>query len=164
MTPSRLPEAELEVLACLDRLGGATARVLREELSATRPLAHGSVMTLLKRLEQRGLVSHRKADTGKAFVFEPTDEARATYASVLERLRERIFDGDPVALMASLFETAPPDAGQIAELQALLDRLRDGEEDPRSAPSPPWTGSPPPGSRAGYPRPWRRRCSVCCSG
>ncbi len=129
MNPSRIPEAELEVLASLDRLGGATARQLRETMRSYRPMAHGSVMTLLKRLESRGLVGHRKASSGKAFLFHPTDEARSTYADVLERLRERIFDGDPVALMASLFDAAPPDADQIAELQALIDRLRtEGEE------------------------------------
>ena len=117
------------MLASLDRLGGATARQLRETMGSYRPMAHGSVMTLLKRLESRGLVGHRKASSGKAFLFHATEEARSTYADVLERLRERIFDGDPVALMATLFDAAPPDADQIAELQALLDRLRtEGEE------------------------------------
>lgn len=91
-------------------------------------MAHGSIMTLLKRLETRGLVEHRKAETGKAFIFSPTEKARATYAGVLQRLRERIFDDDPVAMMASLFETSPPDAEQISELQALLDTLRDQED------------------------------------
>ncbi len=117
------------MLACLDRLRGATARQLRESMSAYRPMAHGSVMTLLKRLEARGLVGHHKASSGKAFLFHPTAEARSTYADVLARLRERIFGGDPVALMASLFDDAPPDADQIVELQALVDRLRtEGEE------------------------------------
>ncbi len=117
------------MLACLDRLGGATARELRETMGSYRPMAHGSVMTLLKRLETRGLVGHRKASSGKAFVFHPTDEARRTYADVLGRLRERVFGGDAVALMASLFDAAPPDADQIVELQALIDRLRaEGEE------------------------------------
>ncbi len=129
MNALRIPEAELEVLACLDRLGGATARQLREAMGSYRPMAHGSVMTLLKRLEARGLVGHRKAASGKAFVFHPTEEARSTYAGVLERLRERIFGGDAVALMASLFDAAPPDADQIVELQALIDRLKvEGEE------------------------------------
>lgn len=118
------------MLACLDRLGAATARRLRETMGPYRPMAHGSVMTLLKRLEARGLVEHRKADSGKAFVFSPTEGARKTYTDVLERLRERIFGGNAVALMASLFEVAPPDAQQIVELQAMLDRLRAEDEDP----------------------------------
>ncbi len=116
------------MLASLDRLGGSTARQLRESMSASRPMAHGSIMTLLKRLETRGLVAHRKGDSGKAFIFSPTDKARATYSGVLQRLRERIFGDDPVAMMASLFETSPPDAAQLSELQELLDSLRDEDD------------------------------------
>jgi predicted transcriptional regulator len=128
MNSSKIPEAELEVLACLDRLGGATARELRETMGSYRPMAHGSVMTLLKRLEVRELVGHRKADRGKAFVFFPTERARATYAGLMQRLRQRIFADDPVALMASLFDGAPPDSEQIEELQSLLDELRQAGE------------------------------------
>lgn len=128
MTDARIPEAELEVLACLDRLGSATARELRETMQSYRPMAHGSMVTLVKRLEARGLVDRRKADTGKAFVFSTSAETRSTYSHILARLRERIFGGDSVALMASLFETAPPDARQLDELQRLLDRLRSDKE------------------------------------
>lgn len=130
MTSRRIPESELEVLASLDRLGTATARELRESLEETRPMAHGSMVTLLKRLESRGLVTRRKAETGKAFVYRPSRGASETYGDVLGRLRERIFGGDAVALVASLFEDEPPDAGELAELQALVDRLRDRTEEP----------------------------------
>ncbi len=128
MTDARLPEAELEVLACLDRLGDATARQLREAMHSYRPMAHGSMVTLVKRLEARGLVERRKADTGKAFVFSPSAATTTTYSDILARLRERIFGGDSVALVASLFETEPPDRRQLDKLQALLDRLRSQRE------------------------------------
>lgn len=125
MNERSVPESELEVLACLDRQGAATARELRGAMAGYRPMAHGSMVTLLKRLEGRGLVSRRKAPTGKAFVYRPTAEASATYRRVLDRLRERIFGGDPVALVASLFEGSPPDRAEIEQLQSLLDRLRE---------------------------------------
>lgn len=124
MTDDRIPESELEVLACLDRLGAATARDVREAMDGYRPMAHGSMVTLLKRLEARGLVSRRKAKTGKAFVYRPSSETTAMYQNVLARLRERIFGGDPVALVASLFDEEPPDESELTELQSLLDRLR----------------------------------------
>jgi len=127
----RIPQAELEVLACLDRLEAATARQLRETMDSYRPMAHGSMMTLLKRLESRGLVDRRKAGAGKAFLFSASAQARRTYSSLLARLRERVFGGDPVALVASLFETAPPDSAQLRQLQLLLDRLRSEEESSR---------------------------------
>jgi predicted transcriptional regulator len=35
-------------------------------------MAHGSVLTLLGRLERRGLVARKKGPSGKAFVYMPT--------------------------------------------------------------------------------------------
>ncbi|MHC4716797.1 MAG: BlaI/MecI/CopY family transcriptional regulator, partial [Planctomycetota bacterium] len=46
--PAALPRAELEVMACLWEGGPATARRIRETMHDYRPMAHGSVMVLLK--------------------------------------------------------------------------------------------------------------------
>jgi predicted transcriptional regulator len=124
MVDDKLPEAELDVLACLQRRGEATAKEIGEALRPYRPMAHGSVVTLLKRLEAKLLVSKRKADTGKAFVYRPTRGAMATNQSLLKRIRQRVFGGDSVALVASLYESKPPTARELAELEQLLDRLR----------------------------------------
>ena len=48
MTKKNVPAAELEILACLQKLGGATAREIREELHAFRPMTHGALLNLLK--------------------------------------------------------------------------------------------------------------------
>ena len=120
----RIPEAELEVVACLDRLGTATVRQLREAIDAYRPMAHGSMVTLLKRLEGKGLVLKQKGAFGKAFVYRCSPAAATICNHMLARLRERVFDGDSVALVASLFEGRPPDADELAELQQLLDEMR----------------------------------------
>lgn len=121
----RIPQAELEVVACLERLGEATVRQLCEAMHAYRPMAHGSMVTLLKRLERKGLVRHGKGDVGKAFVYRCSPAVSKTYHNLLARLRERVFDGDSVALVASLFEGLPPSTAELAELQELLDKLRE---------------------------------------
>lgn len=120
----QIPQAELEVVACLERLGAATVRELREAMASYRPMAHGSMVTLLKRLEDKGLVRHGKGSVGKAFVYRCSPAVADTYNSLMARLRERVFDGNSVALVASLFESRPPDADELVELQALLDTLR----------------------------------------
>src|SRR5215204_516293 len=101
----KLPDAEMDVLGCVYRRGEATARQIREDLAVERPMAHGSVVTLLKRLEQRRLLTRRKADAGKAFVYSATRKQSTTVRPVLQRLVNRVFGGDAVALVASLFET-----------------------------------------------------------
>jgi len=120
----RLPEAELEVLTVLHRHGEATARVIREDLWVQRPLAHGSVLTLLGRLERRGLVSRRKGHVGKAYLYAPTKGPSVTVRPLLERLLNRVFDGNPVDLVSALFETRPPTLRELDELQLLVDDLK----------------------------------------
>ena len=120
----RLPEAEQDVLAALYQLGDATVREVRQVLVRTRPLAHSSIVTLLGRLEARGLVGHRKAATGKAFVYRATREKRRVFGPSVKRLLTRAFGGRPVDAMAALFETSPPTAAELDELQQLVNQLR----------------------------------------
>jgi BlaI family transcriptional regulator, penicillinase repressor len=120
----KIPDAEADVLAALFDAGEATARTVREQLAKKRPMAHGTVVTLLRRLEDRGLVKRRKADQGKAFVYRPTRAHARTFGPAVTTLMQRAFGGKPAALVASLFETRPPSAQEIDELEALVDKLR----------------------------------------
>ena len=119
-----LPDAELEVLACLQRQSKATAREIREAMQTYRPMAHPSVLTLLTRLEGKGLVRREKGPSGKAFVYLPTGRARKTGGNVLKRLLQRVFHGDGVALVSSLFESKPPTREELNRLEELLRDLR----------------------------------------
>ncbi|HEX2189302.1 MAG TPA: BlaI/MecI/CopY family transcriptional regulator [Longimicrobiaceae bacterium] len=120
----RVPDAELEILAFIQHRGKATAREVREGIAAFRPLAHSSVVTLLNRLEARGLVTRRKAGQGKAFLYAPTHGRSATVRPLLRRLLNRVYGGDSVALVASLFETKPPSERELEELERMVDDLR----------------------------------------
>jgi predicted transcriptional regulator len=126
-----LPEAELEVLACLHRLGSAETSEIREALHRSRPMTHASVATLLRRLESRKLVGRRKADTGKAFVYYATERPEKTYRSVVERVAERVFNNDKIGLVSSLFGAKPPTADELSQLRRLVDDL-DSTQDTES--------------------------------
>jgi BlaI family transcriptional regulator, penicillinase repressor len=128
MAPNDLPPAERDVLICLHRHRQATARELRESLLKIRPMAHGSVLTLLNRLEAKGLVKKEKGMIGKAFVYEARQQPRTTLGGIVRQVVQRVFHGDSVALVASLFETKPPTAAEVEKLQRMLDDLRGRKE------------------------------------
>lgn len=65
MTHKKVPAAELEVLACLKHLGQATAREIRETMHPYRPMAHGSVVNLLKRLQAKALVTKKRGRSAR---------------------------------------------------------------------------------------------------
>jgi BlaI family transcriptional regulator, penicillinase repressor len=119
-----LPDAELEVLACLQRQNQATAREIRELMQAYRPMGHASVLTLLTRLEAKRLVTREKGPVGKAFVYLPTQRSRKTGSHLLKKIVQRVFHGDGVALVTSLFQTKPPSRDELVRLERLLTDLR----------------------------------------
>lgn len=120
----RLPEAELDVMSRLWAAGPQTARQLREALADVRPMTHSSVCTLLGRLEQKGFVKREKAAVGKAFLYKPARARETTSREALGQLVNRLFGGQPMALVVSLLESHPPSPEQIDELEELLTQLR----------------------------------------
>ncbi len=132
MAIERLPDAELDVLACLWQSGQLTAREIREQLVARRPMAHGSVMTLLGRLLKKGLVSREKAPVGKAFVFRAVRRPDGAFRGVIERVLQRVFGGDRLALVATLFSTRPPTQDEQKQLRDLLADLQTKSPSKRS--------------------------------
>jgi BlaI family transcriptional regulator, penicillinase repressor len=119
-----LPDAELEVLACLWQKGEATAREVRESMEGYRPLTHSAVSTLLTRLQDKGLVSRRKGTVGKAFLFRANERPKRTRSRLVGDLLERVFGGDALAVVSSLFETRTPTEDELERLQKLLDELK----------------------------------------
>ena len=119
----RLPDAELEVMACLWQDGPATARDVRETMAEYRPMTHGSMVTLLKRLEAKGWVAREKGPVGKAFVYRSVRRPGPTHRRILRNLVRRIFGGR-VALISTLLDSQPPSAKELNELEELFQDLR----------------------------------------
>lgn len=124
MTAHELPDAELDVMSCLWQHGPLTAREIRELLQKQRPMAHATVCTLLRRLEDKDCVTRAKSGVGKSFSYQAKLQPQGPRKRMLDRLLDKAFAGDGVALVASLFETQPPNADEIAELEELLKDLK----------------------------------------
>ena len=120
----KIPDAERDVLVCLTQLEEATVKEVREALLPVRKMEAPTVLTLLKRLEGRNLVTKRKADKGKAFLFRPAPGSHRACRHLMNDLFQRVFGSDTMAFMASFFETRKPTEDEIEQLQQLLDDLR----------------------------------------
>lgn len=120
----KIPDAERDVLACLEQLGEATVKQLRDALDDIRPMQAASVLTLLNRLEARHLVSKRKADRGKAFVFRASEKSAKAWREQVKDVFQKAFGGDTMSFMTSFFETQKPTPQEIEDLQQLLNQLK----------------------------------------
>jgi BlaI family transcriptional regulator, penicillinase repressor len=117
-----LPDAEMEVLAVLHLRGSSDAAEIRDALKPYRPMTHASVLTLLGRLEEKGLVTREKAPVGKAFVYSATSPRRV-YGGLMRRMVRRIFGNDPAKLVATLFDARPPTAAELRQIRELVERM-----------------------------------------
>jgi BlaI family penicillinase repressor len=129
-----LPDAELDVLACLWREGKLTARQIRESLAELRPMTHSAVSTLLSRLQEKGLVSRRKGPQGKALLFKAVGRPQREHRRIVRDLLQRVFAGDALAVVSSLFETRRPTAEELKQLEELVEQYREGPARTRSKP------------------------------
>ena len=120
-----LPNAELDILAWLWSGGPATARQIRDALAERRPMAHATVLTFLARLERKGFVTRRKEPGRRGYIYSPTRRPEATYRRLTGELLDRVFAGNPVRLVASLFDGRTPDKRQVEQLRTLLKELEE---------------------------------------
>ncbi len=126
MTPplreSDLGAAELQVLQTLWEQGPATVREVMNHLHARgRRVAYTTVLTFLSRLEQKGFVTSDKS--GLAYVYRPKVSQERISRSRLSDILETFYGGAAGSLVLQLVREEKLSAGEIAELQRLIDQL-----------------------------------------
>lgn len=123
-TLETIPKAELDVLACVWRAEPVTARRIREMMLKYRPMAHGSVVTLLNRLERKRLVTKKKGSAGKAFLFQGVRRPDISYKSLVRDMATRVFAQDTAKMVSAVLEAVPPTREEVDVIQRALSRAR----------------------------------------
>lgn len=119
-----LTEAELEFMTALWKLGQGSVNDVIAALPAGRHPAYTTVSTILRILEQKGMVKARKE--GRGHVYIPTLEKSEYEARTLRHVVNDVFDGAPLALARQLLKHNKLSAAELDELRALLDGLEKG--------------------------------------
>jgi predicted transcriptional regulator len=101
-----LAPLELECLSVLWPMGEGTVRDIHRALAASRPRAYTTVMTIMDRLEHKGIVARRKV--GRAFLYQARLSADEARLKAVEKIVEGFFDGSPAALAAHLSSVSSP--------------------------------------------------------
>lgn len=95
-----LSPLELDCMKVLWLLDEASVRDIQQALVPTRPRAYTTIMTILDRLAQKGVVLRRKA--GKAWVYQAKLSADDARSHAVAQVVNGFFDGSPDALAAHL--------------------------------------------------------------
>lgn len=114
-----LTKVELELMTILWRLGeGSVARVLGE-LPEGRDLAYTSVSTILRILEQKKILKARKE--GRGHIYIPQMSKADYEARTVRHVVDRVFEGAPVTLIKTLFDTVDFDDGDLESIRRLIE-------------------------------------------
>jgi predicted transcriptional regulator len=111
-----LGDRELDVMAVLWELGDGTVAEVRDKIPAD--LAYTTVLTILRKLEAKGLVRHKVE--GKAHRYIPRVAQKNARRTVLGRLIDKLFDGSPEQLLAHLVDDHNLTPAQVKRMRDRL--------------------------------------------
>lgn len=120
MTTTQLGRVQLLIMQVLWDRGRATAREITDQISQTEPIAHSTVQTLLRGLEEKGAADHETE--GRTFTFFPLVAESDFKQSATQDLLQRVFGGSVQGLVTHLLESESVSDGELAELRKLINR------------------------------------------
>jgi len=105
---------EMEILKVLWELGPASVRDVCRRMCPNNELAFNTIQTLLRIMDDKGLVSHKKQ--GRTFIYTPRySRERATSSFV-----EKVFDGAIDQVVVSMLNTANPNPEELKQLEKII--------------------------------------------
>jgi predicted transcriptional regulator len=117
MTDLHLTQRELDIMSVLWERGEATVTEVRDQVDPD--LAYTSISSMIRTLEMKGYVSHRRGE-GKTHVYFPVIDAEAAGESALSRVLNKIYGGSPIKLLAHLVDQNRLSEGELARMRELL--------------------------------------------
>ena len=96
----------------------ATVAQVLEALRDPADLAYTTIATMLRKMEARGLVSHRAE--GRSFVYVPKVEAEDVSRSMADHLVDRLFEGSLFDVVNHLLTTREVSRDELRQLEKLI--------------------------------------------
>jgi predicted transcriptional regulator len=117
MTDLHLTQRELDIMSVLWDKGEATVTEVRDRVDPN--LAYTSISSMIRTLELKGYVSHRRGE-GKTHVYFPVIDPETAGESALGRVLDKIYGGSPIKLLAHLVEQNRLSDKELARMRELL--------------------------------------------
>src|SRR5262245_34243736 len=114
-----LTDGELRLMRVLWEKREATVGEVVDSLKARPKPAYNTVLTLLRIMEKKGYVTHRK--DGRAFTFMPAIARSDASRSALRTLVNRFFEGSPGLLVLNLLEDKTLSTGVLRQLKKRIE-------------------------------------------
>jgi predicted transcriptional regulator len=116
---TKLGETEMEVLQHVWDTGEASVGEVRDRIAETRPLAYTTVMTVMKKLADKGYLTFRR--DGTSYIYRAAKPPERVRSSLLGGFLSNVFRGSRTALVQTLIQDEPLSDEEREAIRALLD-------------------------------------------
>ncbi len=121
--PAPLPsDAQWEVMNFIWDRGDATVGEVWQAISARRPVARNTVLTLVARLEEKGWL--RRRAEGNVLHYSATIPQHTALRQIARRLVDTAFRGSAEGLIMTLLGDSDLSAGDSDRIRAMLEKAR----------------------------------------
>lgn len=127
---ARLGRIELEIMHVVWDKGRATVQEVKDALSVTHPAAYSTFLTMMRTLEQKGILKHDMHEDGRTYVYRPLVSREEVSTSMFQDIYYRVFRGSPERLLdaaKTLFRTEEITPEEVQRLRRLI--AEKGEQD-----------------------------------
>lgn len=116
----KLGDLQLAIMRVLWEKGEAAVADVHAALEPERGLAPTTIATMLSKMEDKGVVTHRTE--GRRFIYEPTVSEGEVRRAMLSELTQRLFLGDVTAVVSTLLDEQRIDGEELAALRELIEK------------------------------------------
>lgn len=116
--PLRVGDLQLRILQVLWSKSEATVADVNAALKPERDLAYTTVATMLRKMENRGLVTHR--EDGRSFLYRALVNAEQVGQGMTDHVVERLFEGSLAGAVSHLLRTREVSRDELDELERLI--------------------------------------------
>ena len=114
-------DGELEILKVLWNQGPSGLKQVCDALRRGRPVATTTVATMLKLMQEKGLVERGEGEAARGAIYSARVSREAASAGLVRRLVDMVFDGSARRLVAHMLENERLSGGDRAEIRRMLD-------------------------------------------
>lgn len=112
--PKNIGEVEQMVMDYVWANGPASAEVCREALALRRPMKESTIRTVLRRLEEKGYVTHEV--DGRTFIYRAAELRQNVAVRAVKNIIDRFCGGSAEELVIGMVDNAVLDRKQLERL------------------------------------------------
>jgi predicted transcriptional regulator len=130
-TPQRrlknLGEVEQLVMDYLWTHGPTSSEACREALASSRPMKDSTIRTVLRRLEEKGYLTHQIQ--GRTFIYKASDARQNVAVRAVKGIIDRFCGGSAEELVLGMVDNAVLDRKQLERLARRIAENQIGEKE-----------------------------------